>query len=85
MSDLTSDVLLKLQNSRILEHNTNCFPHLSVVAAKAKWMPVVSVDVERSFSQYKHILNDRRESLSTANTKKLTMMYTNGDIMKRLD
>ena len=32
---------------------------------------MVSVDVERSFSQYRHILNDRRE------TKRLDMMYFN--------
>ena len=64
------------------KHNTNRFLNLSVVATEAIWMPVVSVDVGRSFSQYKQILNDRRESLSTANTKKLTMMYNNGDIMK---
>jgi len=31
------------------------------------YAPLVSVDVERSFSQYKLILNDRRKSLSTEN------------------
>ena len=53
---------------------------LSAIAANAIWMPVVSVDVERSFSQYKHILNDRRESLTEQNTKRLVMLYFNGDI-----
>ena len=53
------------------------FPILSAIAANAIWMPVVSVEVERSFSQYKHILNDRRESLTEQNTKRL---YFNGDI-----
>ena len=46
-------------------------------------MPVVSVDVKRSFSQYKHLLNDRRENLTEETTKKLTIMYVNGDIEKR--
>ena len=47
------------------------------------WMPVTSVDVERSFSQYKHILNERRESLTEENTKRLLMLYFNGDIEGR--
>lgn len=59
------------------------FPNLSKIAADSLWMPVSSVDVERSFSLYKHILNDRRESLSPENTKKLIMLYYNGDIEKR--
>ena len=61
----------------------NRFPILSAIAADAIWMPVVSVDVERSFSQYKHILNDRRESLTEQNTKRLVMLYFNGDIEGR--
>ena len=40
------------------------FPLLATIAVDAMWMPVTSVDVERSFSQYKHLLNDRRESLN---------------------
>ena len=59
------------------------FPHLSTIGAAAIWMPVASVDVERSFSQYKHILNDRRESLTEQNTKRLVMLYFNGDIEGR--
>ena len=37
------------------------FLNLSTIAADAIWMAVASVDVERSFSQYENILNDRRE------------------------
>ena len=59
------------------------FPHLSTIGAAAIWMSVASVDVERSFSQYKHILNDRRESLIEQNTKRLVMLYSNGDIEGR--
>ena len=40
------------------------FPLLSAVAMEAIQMPVTSVDVERSFSQYKYLLNDRIESLT---------------------
>ena len=53
------------------------FPLLSAVASEAIWMPVASVDVERSFSLYKHLLNDRRESLTEDNTKRLVMLYYN--------
>ena len=59
------------------------FPLLSSVAFSVIWMPVASVDVERSFSQYKHILNDRRESFTEENTKKLVMLYFNKDIEGR--
>lgn len=60
------------------------FPILTLIASDAIWMPVSSVDVERSFSQYKHLLNDRRESLTDDNTRRLMMLYFNGDIEHRL-
>ena len=63
----------------------NRFPLLSAIASEAIWMPVACVDVERSFSQYKHLLNDRRESLTEENTKRLVMLYHNGDIEGRFD
>ena len=56
------------------------YPLLSAVAINAIWVPIASVDWERHFSQYKHILNDRRVSLSEENTKRLLMLYHNGDI-----
>ena len=59
------------------------FPNLATIASHAIWMPVASVDVERSFSQYKHLLNDRRENLTEENTKRLVMLYYNGDIEGR--
>ena len=48
------------------------FPLLSAVAMEAIWMPVTSVDVESSLSQYKHLLNDRRESLTEKKHPALT-------------
>lgn len=57
------------------------FPIMSAIAKYVIWMPTTSVDVERSFSQYKHLLDDRRESLTEANTRKLMILYSNGDIV----
>lgn len=42
----------------------------SNVAPKFKYCPVTSVDVERSFSNYKNILTDRRHNLTTENLEK---------------
>ena len=56
------------------------FPNLATIASLVIWMPVTLVDVERSFSQYKHILNDSRESLAKENTKRMVMLYYNGGI-----
>ena len=53
---------------------------LSKIAVNYIWMPVTSVDVERSFSEYKHLLNDRRERLTEENTRRLMILYYNGDI-----
>ena len=61
----------------------NQFPLLSSIALAAIWIPVTSVDVEHSFSQYKHILNGQGESLIEENTKKLVMLYFNEDIEGR--
>ena len=69
-----------LSISNFWEDMKDRFPNLAAIASHAIWMPVTSVDVERSFSQYKHILNDRRESLTEENTKGLVMLYYNGDI-----
>ena len=59
------------------------FPLLAAIASEMIWMPVTSVEAERSFSNYKHILNDRRESLTQENTKRLMMLYYNGDVEGR--
>ena len=59
------------------------FPLLAAIASEMIWMPVTSVEAERSFSNYKHIHNDRRESLTQENTKRLMMLYYNGDVEGR--
>ena len=59
-------------------------PLLSSIARDAMQLPVISVDVEKSFSQYKHLLNDRRETLTEENSKRLMMLYCNGDVERKL-
>lgn len=40
------------------------------VVADMKFAPLTSVDVERSFSLYKHILSDKRTNMSVDNKEK---------------
>ena len=42
-----------------------------------EYCPLVSVDVERSFSKYKHLLSPKRLSLSTENIKNLMLIQCN--------
>ena len=39
--------------------------------------PVVSVDVERSFSRFKNVLSDNRRSQTSDNLLKLVVFYCN--------
>ena len=61
--------------------STSSFPNVATIASYVIWIPIAFVDVERSFSQYGSILNDRRESLTEENTKRFVMLYYNGDIV----
>ena len=65
--------------------NKSRFPLLQQIANKVIWMPVTSIDVECSFSQYKHLMNKQRENLTFENTKQFTMLYFNGDLEKRFN
>ena len=42
-----------------------------------QYAPVVSVDVERSFSRYKNVLSDNRRSLTFDNLRQLVVVYCN--------
>jgi hypothetical protein len=42
-----------------------------------KYAPIVSADVERSFSKYKNVLSDNRRSLTFENLRMLTVIYSN--------
>jgi hypothetical protein len=44
---------------------------------KTLYAPLVSVDVERSFSTYKHILSDRRYNLLETNIEKYIVLQFN--------
>lgn len=50
--------------------------------AKYKYAPVTSVSVERSFSAYKMVLSDKRQSLTTENLEKILVMYCNANYNK---
>ena len=65
--------------------NKSRFPLLEQIANKVIWIPVTSVDIKRSFSQYKHLLNKQCESLTLKNTKQLIMLYYNGNLEKRFE
>lgn len=45
------------------------------VIVKFKFAPITSCEVERSFSAYKHILSDRRQSFTTDNLEKYLITY----------
>ena len=44
---------------------------LSDDLAILKWCPTTSVDCERKFSQYKHVLQDERHNLDPDNIRKI--------------
>ncbi|PNF19043.1 hypothetical protein B7P43_G11713 [Cryptotermes secundus] len=44
-----------------------------------KYAPVVSADVERSFSKYKNVLSDSRHALTFKNLRMLTVIYCNSE------
>ena len=59
------------------------FPRVAEMAVPFIYFPVSSVDCERSFSKYKTLLTDKRETLTELNTKRLAIMYFNGDVTNR--
>ncbi|KAJ3650872.1 hypothetical protein Zmor_016950 [Zophobas morio] len=46
----------------------------STLVAKFKFAPTTSVDVERTFSNFKHILNDRRKNFTVDNLEHITII-----------
>ena len=79
----TNEGVSSLADLELWDSMSSRFPLLARIATESIWMPVTSVDVERSFSNYKYILNDRRERLSEENTRCLIMLYYNGDLEHR--
>ena len=52
-------------------------PNLSKLVLIYIWLPVSGVDVERSFSNYKRILDNRYRSLSENSIEMLNFLYYN--------
>ena len=52
-------------------------PNLSKLALEYIWLPVSGVDIKRSFSAYKNILNDQWHALSETSVAALNFMYFN--------
>ena len=61
---------------------SHLLPELSALALIYIWLPVFGVDIERSFSNYKSILSDRRIALKEESIQMLNFLYfnLNGDI-----
>jgi len=49
---------------------------------KYKFAPITSCDVERSFSAYKMIFGEKRQSLSIDNLEKIMVVYCNSNYLK---
>ena len=64
-----------------LSHNTDFIRFTNSLdlnyRLKIKYAPLCSIDVERSFSCYKDILSNKRESLTQANIEKLNVIRFN--------
>ena len=52
-------------------------PNLSKIALIYIWLPVAGVDVERSFSDYKNILSEKRMCLSEKSISMFNLLYHN--------
>lgn len=59
------------------KEKSTTLPNLSKIALIYIWLPVAGVDVERSFSDYKNILNERRIRLSEKSISILNFLYHN--------
>lgn len=63
------NLLIKISNILRGNHEENIQMDPSIIS-KFKFAPITSVDVERSFSSYKQILSDRRQSFLIENLEK---------------
>lgn len=77
-SKLSGFELAKLEESLSKNPDVNFYENMSVnQKIKCKYMPMTSVDVERSFSIYRYILSDRRHSLSESKLAMLNVIQYN--------
>lgn len=68
------DVSKILQGDSVTEHDDRFNPS---ELASFKYAPITSVDVERSFSHLKHILNDRRQNFTFEHLKQVLIVHCN--------
>ncbi len=61
------------------QNKAHLLPEFSALALIYIWLPVSGVDIERSFSNYKNILSDRRVTLKEASIQMLNFLYFNLD------
>lgn len=77
-SKLTGVELAKLEDVLSKNPDVDFWESLPVdLQIKYKYVPLTSVDVERSFSIYRHILSDRRYSLTESNLAMLNVIQYN--------
>lgn len=79
-----SNIILKNEGFIVLRNLANIysgnFEDINTIhpdiSGKFKFAPITSVDVERSFSLYKYILTDRRQSFNTDNLEKHLIVHS---------
>jgi len=78
-SQLKDEALIKLNKSLAKNPDIHTFVENNDFTFRKKtiYAPLTSVDVERSFSIYKNILSDRRQSLTTENIEKYNVIEFN--------
>ena len=64
---------------------SSVWPHLAKTALRVLNTLVSSCDAERSFSLYKHIMDDRRQSNTEEHVAQLAQLHYNGDITRSLE
>jgi hypothetical protein len=67
----------ELDLDKYWNEKSTILPNLSKIALIYIWLPVAGVDVERSFSNYKSILSERRMRLSEKSISMLNFLYHN--------
>jgi len=66
------------------KYNSSVWPNLAKAAIRSLRIPVSNAASERSFSQYNHVISDRRTLLTNDCARLLALLYVNGDVTGRL-
>jgi len=66
----------KIHQGENVDLKTSFIKHFSSeILSSFKYSPITSVDVERSFSAYKHIVTNRRHNLTEINIEHIIVTY----------